>query len=176
MKIGIISDIHGYPHVLKKALHIFKDCSVILCAGDVLYHGPRNPILEGYDPKTLANIIKESPIPLIMAKGNCDSDVDSTILGLPFMEYVFYEVDGTRFIVNHGDKLLKEELIDLAKYYRANVVIKGHTHIRENEIVDGIHYINPSSPILPNDNNLGSVAIYENGKVEFIDIKENTNE
>lgn len=170
MKIGIISDIHGYPHVFEKALEEFKDCSVILCAGDVLYHGPRNPILKGYDPKSLVEIIKNSKIPFITAKGNCDSDVDSTILEMPFMEYIFYEVNGTRFMVNHGDKMSKDELIKLSKYYKVDVIIRGHTHIRENEIIDGVHYINPSSPVLPKDSNKGSIAIYSNGKVDFIDI------
>lgn len=171
MKIGIISDIHGYPSIFKKAMEFFKECSVILVAGDVLYHGPRNPILKGYDPKGLAQMISKSEIPIIMAKGNCDSDVDETIIGKPFMEYIFYEVDGIRFLVNHGHKMSKEELIDISKFYKANVIIRGHTHIRENEIIDGIHYINPSSPSLPKDGKCGSVAIYNNGLLEFFDIK-----
>lgn len=170
MKIGIVSDIHGYPNIFEKALDKLSECSVILCAGDVLYHGPRNPILKGYDPKRLSEIIKESKIPIIMAKGNCDSDVDSTIMGLPFIEYIFYEVDGTRFLVNHGDKLEKEKLIELGKYYKADVIIRGHTHIREDEKIDGVHYINPSSLSLPKDNSPRCVVIYENGKAQFIDI------
>ncbi|KMT21138.1 phosphodiesterase [Clostridium cylindrosporum] len=170
MKIGIISDIHGYPHIFEKAMEKFKGCSMILCAGDVLYHGPRNPILDGYNPSKLSELIKISDIPILIAKGNCDSDVDSTIIGLPILEYVFYEVNGIRFIVNHGDKKSKEELIDLAKYYKANVIIRGHTHIRENEIIDGVHYINPSSASLPKDSKPGSAVIYTDGKVEFIDI------
>ncbi|HBG39579.1 MAG TPA: phosphodiesterase, partial [Clostridiaceae bacterium] len=48
MKIGIISDLHGYPEQFKKAINILKGSDMILCAGDILYHGPRNPILEGY--------------------------------------------------------------------------------------------------------------------------------
>ena len=42
MKIGIISDIHGYPEKFINALTYFEHCDMILCAGDVLYHGPRN--------------------------------------------------------------------------------------------------------------------------------------
>lgn len=171
MKIGLISDIHGYPNIFEKAMEIFKDCNIILAAGDILYHGPRNPILKGYDPKKLAQMIEVSKIPIIMAKGNCDSEVDETIIGRPFMEYIFYEVDGTRILVNHGHKMSKEELIEIAKYYKANIVVRGHTHIREDEIIDNVHYINPSSPSLPKDGKSGSVAIYDNGLVEFFDIK-----
>lgn len=172
LKIGIISDIHGYPHVLERALEKLNECSVILVAGDVLYHGPRNPILKGYDPKEVAEIIRESEIPIIMAKGNCDSEVDEMIIGMPFLEYIFYEVDGTRFLVNHGHKISKDELIKLGKFYKADVIIRGHTHMRENEIIEGIQYINPSSPSLPKDNKPGCVVIYEEGIVEFINVRQ----
>ncbi len=38
---------------LKKALNVLSDCDVLLHGGDVLYHGPRNDIPEGYNPKNL---------------------------------------------------------------------------------------------------------------------------
>ncbi|WDU82131.1 metallophosphoesterase [Caloramator sp. Dgby_cultured_2] len=72
------------------ALEILKDCEVILCAGDILYHGPRNPILEGYNPIELADKINNSEIPVIIAKGNCDAEVDGMVLNVPVFLLLYF--------------------------------------------------------------------------------------
>ena len=47
MKIGIISDTHGCHERWSLAYDkYFKDADMIIHAGDVLYHGPRNPMLS----------------------------------------------------------------------------------------------------------------------------------
>ena len=53
MKIGVMSDTHGSSLYFEKALSILSDCDVLLHGGDILYHGPRNDIPKGYDPKKL---------------------------------------------------------------------------------------------------------------------------
>ena len=61
MKLFVISDIHGSYNCLKKALDAYKKekGDLILILGDELYHGPRNPIPESYDPKSVANILND---------------------------------------------------------------------------------------------------------------------
>ena len=53
MKLMIISDIHGSYDDLCQVINIFDqhqyDKLVIL--GDILYHGPRNDLPIGYNPK-----------------------------------------------------------------------------------------------------------------------------
>ena len=58
MKIGVISDTHGCrDHWAKAYDKFFKDADLIIHSGDVLYHGPRNPMLEDYNPAELAEKI-----------------------------------------------------------------------------------------------------------------------
>ena len=48
MKIGVLSDSHGYIDRVALAMEkFFADAEVILHAGDVLYHGPNNPNYKG---------------------------------------------------------------------------------------------------------------------------------
>lgn len=172
MKIGIISDIHGYPDKFKKAITYFDGCDIILCAGDVLYHGPRNPILDGYNPKGLVDEIKNCKIPMLIARGNCDAEVDSMVLEMPILtEYLVYEKDDTRIIVMHGHKDDLERQKQIAKAYNAQVIISGHTHIRVNEDIEGVKYINPGSVSVPKGDKVPSVAIYEDNIVTFINVE-----
>ncbi|MCX7903840.1 MAG: phosphodiesterase [Caloramator sp.] len=172
MKIGVISDLHGYPKKFERSLEILKDCEVILCAGDILYHGPRNPILEGYNPIELAEKINKSQIPVIIAKGNCDADVDGMVLDVPaFSPVVFYEKDGLRVIVLHGHDFDDAKLKSMAKFYKANLVITGHTHIRKYEKIESTIYINPGSIAVPKGDGIASCVKIEDGKIEFINLE-----
>lgn len=172
MKIGVISDLHGYPKKFDMALEILKDCEVILCAGDILYHGPRNPILEGYNPIELAEKINNSEIPVIIAKGNCDAEVDGMVLEVPvFSPVLFYEKDGLRIIVLHGHDFDEEKLKSIAKFYKANLVITGHTHVRKYEKIDGVTYINPGSIGVPKGDGKPSCVKIEDGKIKFINLE-----
>ena len=77
MKIGIISDTHGHEMAWAHACErFFKGADLILHAGDVLYHGPRNPMKADYNPAGLVARINSCDIPVVIAKGNCDSSVD----------------------------------------------------------------------------------------------------
>lgn len=171
MKIGIISDLHGYPAQFQKAAKLFEDCSVILCAGDLLYHGPRNPILEGYDPMKLAKLIKDYDKPMLIAKGNCDAEVDEMVLSLPLISSsVVYETGDTRFLVLHGHAQTDEKLDEIACAYGVKVFVTGHTHVKKLEKRGNTLFINPGSISIPKDGS-ATVAIYEDGKVCFLDVE-----
>ena len=53
MKLMIISDIHGSYNDLEKVMHYFDEEQPdrLIILGDILYHGPRNDLPEGYAPK-----------------------------------------------------------------------------------------------------------------------------
>ncbi|SEF70386.1 hypothetical protein SAMN05660865_00789 [Caloramator fervidus] len=171
MKIGVISDVHGYPEKLDKALDYLKDCEVILCTGDVLYHGPRNPILEGYNPLEVANRINNSNIPIIIAQGNCDSEVDAMVLDIPFFSpCVFYEKNGLRILVLHGHDVEDEKLYKLSKFYKANIIITGHTHIRRYENKNGVIYLNPGSISVPKGDGVPSFIKIEDNEIKFLNL------
>lgn len=170
MKIGIISDIHGYLEKFKIAEKYMEGCDMILCAGDLLYHGPRNPILEGYEPLALAEYIKTMKIPMLIAKGNCDAEVDEMVLNLPLISpVVVYEKDNRRFMVLHGHAQGEERLREIAALYKVDVMITGHTHIKKCERFENTLFINPGSVSLPKDGT-PSIVIVEAEKLSFIDI------
>ena len=69
MKILIASDIHGDKQSCQRVLEIFEDRGAewLLLLGDLLYHGPRNPIPTNYDPQGVAELLcahKECAFPL----------------------------------------------------------------------------------------------------------------
>ena len=61
MKLMIISDIHGSYNDLEKVMHYFDEEQPdrLIILGDILYHGPRNDLPEGYAPKKVYSSIKQ---------------------------------------------------------------------------------------------------------------------
>ncbi|GIW49314.1 MAG: phosphoesterase [Caloramator sp.] len=171
MKIGFISDIHGYPQRFKSAMELLKDADVVLCAGDVLYHGPRNPILEGYNPQGLIEEFKNNQKELIIARGNCDAEVDLMVLEYPvFTPVVFYEKDGVRFMVNHGHEYNDDEIKMMIDRFKIDVMVLGHTHIRRFEKYKDSVIINPGSISVPKGDGIPSFAYYEDGYIVFVNL------
>ena len=151
MKIGIISDTHGHEQAWAKAFDKhFHDADMILHAGDVLYHGPRNPMKEDYNPAGLVQRINECPVPVIIAKGNCDSSVDASCLELPVQApYAYVVHEGRRIIVTHGDSVMSNEEKDtMAAHLKADVFISGHVHITVLEKRGNTIFLNPGSAAL----------------------------
>ncbi len=174
MKIGVMSDTHGSLHFFEMAMNYLKDCDKIIHAGDVLYHGPRNDIPGGYNPKELAQKINELDN-IVFAKGNCDSDVDQMVINHPIQSpYTMIEADGLTILVTHGYIKPKEEMIEEAKKFKVNILIYGHTHKKELERYENLTVLNPGSTSIPKDGSR-SVAIIENRKISLIDIENGGN-
>ena len=111
MKIGVISDTHGCrDHWAKAYDKFFKDADLIIHSGDVLYHGPRNPMLEDYNPAELAEKINGCSQPVLICKGNCDSEVDQLVLNTPIQSpYVHAFADGRHIVATHGHMVESDE-------------------------------------------------------------------
>ncbi len=153
MKIGIVSDTHGCLLGWEKALHYLEGCDLLMHAGDILYHGPRNPLPEGYDPGKLADLIKDLALPIFAVRGNCDAEVEEIVLGLPLLSpYFFCYIDGVRILMLHGHGVGDEnELFGKGLYYRADIVIFGHTHRPGVQTKSGVVLLNPGSTSLPKE-------------------------
>lgn len=150
--IGITSDIHGSKIAWNRLFCslISKDIDLWIISGDILYHGPKNPIPEGYSPLELASAINEYKKPLIIVKGNCDSEVDQTLIRVPIMSpYGVLFIDGLKILIHHGDKNLDSWIFSLEDDDRFNIVISGHTHIPLLQKKNGIIFFNPGSPSIP---------------------------
>lgn len=151
MRIGVISDTHGSVHAWRKAYGEFlSSADLIIHAGDLLYHGPRNPLPEGYDPAQLAQEINSSRIPLVVAKGNCDSDVDQLVIDWPIeASYTHCYIEGLRILVHHGHSVSPSGLPPYINKDTCDVFISGHTHVAGISTCSGVLCLNPGSPSLP---------------------------
>lgn len=173
VKIGVISDTHGCVATWRKIYaRYFQDAELIIHGGDVLYHGPRNSIPEEYNPKELAEELNNCPIPLVVACGNCDAEVDGMVLSTPIQApYAYVLRDSTRIVVNHGHKLSADEKWEMAARMKADIFITGHSHVAVLEKRNGIIQLNPGSAAMSKrEDRHGTVAWIVNGKVEIIDI------
>lgn len=157
MRLLIASDIHGSALWLKKLLEIFeeKGADRLVLAGDLLNHGPRNGLSEGYDPVGTAALLNSVKHRLLTVRGNCDSEVDQMLLEFPALaEYALLDLDGRAALLSHGHR--KSE--HTALLHPGDVYISGHTHVpalEKNEIYE----VNPGSAAFPRGER--SFVIYE---------------
>ena len=178
MKIGVISDTHGYEKRFVQACEKFFDgADLILHAGDVLNHGPNNPNCKGddYNPKSLANRINNSKIPVIICRGNCDSEVDQMVIEVPIQApYAYVFANGKRIVVTHGHTVMTdEEKNKMAEHLKADIFITGHIHKNILEKRGNTIFLNPGtiSPYLTNnEEKKTSVAVITDEKIEIFDL------
>lgn len=171
MNIGIISDTHGCLTTWQKIYaEYLQDLDLIIHAGDVLYHGPRNDIPAEYNPKLLAQYLNQCPVPIVFACGNCDAEVDSMVLDLPIQSPYSMVVDGDfKILVTHGHHLSKEQQFSLAKKFKVQLIITGHTHIPGIDQQDGVISLNPGSPgMSKRADKRGTIAVLRNGKIDIL--------
>ncbi|MBP2653042.1 MAG: phosphodiesterase, family [Firmicutes bacterium] len=172
MKIGVISDTHGCIETWRIVYErYFYDVDFIIHAGDVLYHGPRNDILAEYNPKALAEELNNCPVPVTIASGNCDAEVDSMVLSMPVQApYAYVVVEGKRIIVNHGHMLTEDMVWKTASRMKAAVIITGHTHRATLTKQEGIIWLNPGSPSMSKrEDKRGTIALIVDNRIEIYD-------
>ena len=150
MLIGVISDTHGSFLAWERSLAgPFSDVDKIVHAGDVFYHGTRNPMPEGYDTLQLAEAINRCELPVAIAMGNCDSEVDQMVCNVPMVHpFLVIEEQGMRIMIQHWQRGGTAELQDLITRFRPGVFITGHTHVPEIHREMGTLVLNPGSPSL----------------------------
>lgn len=163
MKLMFASDIHGSALFCEKLLEAYKrEGAQRLCLlGDILYHGPRNDLPEGHDPKGVIKLLNAVKQELLCVRGNCDTEVDQMVLEFPVLaDYAVLFVDGRTFFLSHGHHHSPDALPPLKD---GDVLINGHTHVLCAKQVSGIHCLNDGSVALPKQGNPRSYMTYENG-------------
>ena len=169
MKLMIASDIHGCAPACKKLLDTFTASGAerLILLGDLLYHGPRNDLPEGYDPKAVISMLSEYADRLFCVRGNCDTEVDQMVLPFPIMaETALLFVDGKMWFACHGHRNgANPTANDIPKLPAGSVVLSGHTHIPVLETNDkGVTFLNPGSTSIPKGGFAASYALYEDGE------------
>ena len=140
MKIGVISDTHGYLDPRVESL--FQGVEHILHAGDI---GFASIILE-----------LEFVAPVTAVLGNCDD-------GLRFKETESVELGGKKILVHHivSPRDLSDRISGRIAREKPDLVVFGHSHKPYSETVDGIMFFNPGYAGKPKFGAERSVALLE---------------
>ncbi len=162
-KMLIASDIHGSATAAACLLERIEelDPDKIALLGDLLYHGPRNDLPQGYAPKQVIPVLNGLKDRIVAVRGNCEAEVDQMVLEFECMgDYQTLEVDGHVFAMSHGHIYNPDHLPPAP---RIDVFMSGHTHVKVLERRDdGLVVLNPGSTTIPKDGS-ASYASYQDG-------------
>lgn len=169
MKLLIASDIHGDATCCQAMLSAFEreGAEKILVLGDILYHGPRNDIPEGYAPKKVIEMLNAISDKLISVRGNCEAEVDQMVLSFPVMSTTACVLDSESnrsLYMSHGHIYSPDNLPPMPD---GSLFLSGHTHVLAAERKDGILCVNPGSVSLPKNGNPKTYAIYDGNSIEI---------
>lgn len=169
----IISDIHGSVETLKKALHYFQSeaCGRLIILGDILYHGPRNPIPQGYNPQAVVALLNEMKEQIIAVRGNCEAEVDQMLLDFPCMaDYSQLFDQDIPFFLTHGHIYSEQHLPSLPS---GSVFMQGHTHLWTLKRQDQTVICNPGSITLSKENRPATFALYRDSNLSIRRLSDN---
>ena len=159
MNYLIFTDIHGSKKYLdlvmaKREKH---NASKMIILGDFLYHGPRNPLPEGYDPKAVYETLNQEKNNILAILGNCDAAVDEYVLDFHLFKEIEKQIGKKVILFTHGDNL-EEVCCD-------GLVVVGHYHVNKKE--DNVLYLGSLS--LPKDGH-HTYAVACNDKLTVYDL------
>ena len=166
MKFVIASDIHGSAFWCGKLMEIIEEVKPdkVLLLGDILYHGPRNDLPKGYGPKQVIPMLSQYQEKIVCVRGNCEAEVDQMVLPFSCMaDYALVCADGLSMYLTHGHHHNPDNLPPLAE---GSVFLSGHTHVKLDEVRNGIRCLNPGSVSIPKDGS-HSCIVYDNGVFSF---------
>ena len=129
MKIMAASDIHGSSLYCRQMLDAFtrEQADRLLLLGDLLYHGPRNDLPEGYAPKEVIPLLNAHKNSLLCVRGNCDTEVDQMVLEFPILAESCILWLGSRMVyATHGHHFNTSCLPPLQP---GDILLHGHTHV-----------------------------------------------
>ncbi len=166
--IGLISDIHADFSALKQALDILQGQAVdhIICAGDL--------VDKGNEGDAVVKLIRERQIPSVMGNHdymvyrnqqwlmkNAGHD-NQALVTQATMDYLdtlpetlTFSINGKWLLMAHGSPWSNMEYIysysrrevyeQIARFYKTDVVVLGHTHVPMMVEMDSLLVVNPGS-------------------------------
>ena len=173
MKWMIASDIHGSAYYCEKLLAAYQreQADRLLLLGDLLYHGPRNDLPEGYAPKQVIAMLNDRKEDILCVRGNCEAEVDQMVLDFPVLAEYAILTEGTRMIfATHGHVFNEKNLPQLKK---GDILLHGHTHVPVCKETEDYIYLNPGSVSIPKENSWHGYMILEDGTFSWKDLEGN---
>ncbi len=169
MKLFFVSDLHGSLNATELVLQKYHACGAnhLVILGDILNHGPRNPVPEGYDPAAVAARLNQYCDEIIAVRGNCDSEVDQMLLNFPMLEahaWILTE-KGKRIFLTHGHIYNSDNRPPLKP---GDVIAHGHTHIPVAQTIGEQFIYNPGSATFPKGGYAASYGLFEEGKFKVL--------
>lgn len=168
MKYFVATDLHGSAFWAQKIVDKFaqSQADLLVLLGDVYNHGPRNPFPQDYAPQKVSALLNGIANKVVAVKGNCDSEVDQMISTFPFVKDNIVFLGGHRVMFTHGHTFNKDSLPYLSD---GDVVMYGHFHVNETNVVDGVTCIALASCSLPKQNAAPAYAICDEKNITMYD-------
>ncbi len=163
MKWMIASDIHGSAYYCRKLLDCYESeqANRMLLLGDILYHGPRNDLPRGYDPKAVIELLNALKQDILCVRGNCDTEVDQMVLSFPILaDYAILTEKDRMIFATHGHHFHEDALPPL---HKGDILLHGHTHVPKCTEHTDYCYMNPGSVSIPKENSHHGYMTLENG-------------
>lgn len=162
MKWFIASDIHGSAYYCRKMLERYKaeNADRMLLLGDILYHGPRNDLPEGYAPKEVIEMLNAMKDEILCVRGNCEAEVDQMVLKIPVLaDYAIIDLGNSIIYATHGHIYNENNLPPMKK---GDILLHGHTHVPKCVEHEDYTYMNPGSVSIPKENSHYGYMTLEN--------------
>lgn len=141
----------------------------MLLLGDLLYHGPRNDLPEGYAPKEVIRLLNERQNSILCVRGNCEAEVDQMVLRFPVMaDYCILCLEEQTIFATHGHLWGEDNLPPLM---RGDILLCGHTHVPGCVEHEGYLYMNPGSVSLPKEGSHHGYMTVCGGLFEWKDLE-----
>lgn len=174
MKLMIASDIHGSALYCRQLLEAMdrEQPDRLLLLGDILYHGPRNDLPQGYEPKAVAAMLNARKQDLVCVRGNCDTEVDQMVLEFPVMaDYCLLMTEERMIFATHGHHY---HLGQLPALHPGDILLHGHTHVPAWQVFgQDNRYFNPGSVSIPKENSARSYMVLEGNCAVWKDLAGN---
>ncbi|WP_407575550.1 phosphodiesterase [Raoultella terrigena] len=168
MRLMFASDIHGSLPAAERVLERFAQSGAqwLIILGDVLNHGPRNALPEGYAPAEVAGKLNGAAARIIAVCGNCDSEVDQMLLDFPITApWQQVLTERCRLFLTHGHLYSPEKLPSLCA---GDVLVYGHTHIPVAEKRGDIFLFNPGSVSIPKGGFPASYGLLDGDRLQVL--------
>jgi len=170
MKYIFASDIHGSAYYCRALVENFRKekADRLILLGDILYHGPRNPLPRDYEPMTVAQLLNAEELCAMGVRGNCDAEIDQAVLNFPMSsDYALMAYGKRSIIMSHGHIFSPDNLPPM-RY--GDVFISGHIHVPVCDYKNGVLCLNPGSVSIPKEGSAHGYMSFEDGLFQWKDM------